>query len=192
MRHLKLNKLILIGASTGGHNHIKKILKALPSGFGSTIVIAQHMGDEYISTVASHMNDNSKVDVKIATDSQRLESSTVYIASKLCRVVEKEGLLSFEVSSSEETSYNPSIDELFSSCSRFSAKVDILACILTGIGDDGTKGMSALCKTDVKCISESEESAVVYGMPLRAKEISPRVKVESLMEIIDTIKEFGA
>lgn len=191
MKHLKLNKLILIGASTGGPGHIRKILKSLPLGFNSTIVIAQHISCEYISTFSSHMKENSKIDVKIAEDGDKLENSTVYIASKICRVVEKKASLSFEVLSNKDIDYNPNIDELFISCSKFTSNVKILACILTGIGDDGAKGMLELSKLDATCISESEDSAVVYGMPMRAKEISQKVETKSLQEIIDTIKKFG-
>lgn len=150
------------------------------------------MGDEYMESFASHMSSNTHLKVKVAQDGEFLQCQTVYIASKICHVVKNRESLSFKITTSKEENYNPNINELFISCSHFSKNMDVLACILTGIGDDGAKGMLALSKTGSVCLSESKESAAVYGMPLRAQEVSKKVKVQSLNEIIKTINSFGA
>lgn len=191
MRDLKLNNLILIGASTGGPSHIKKILKALPLDCKSTIVIAQHMADPFIETFIKHMNTISSLKVRLAKNNGILEPSTVYITTKLSQIKYHAHRYSFDVSESEVSDYNPNINTLFSSCSVFSNTAEVLAIILTGIGDDGSLGMKKLSTTNANCIAESESSAVVYGMPQRAKEVSTKVKVQSLTEIIETIKGFG-
>ncbi|MDQ7044229.1 MAG: chemotaxis protein CheB, partial [Sulfurimonas sp.] len=128
----------------------------------------------------------------VAKDTQRLENSSVYITSHLCKISNNSDTYSFNITNSKTNAYNPDINELFQSCAELNTKLNILACILTGIGADGAKGMAKLSTIDVLCIAESEESAVVYGMPKRAKELCSKVQVKSLDEIIKTIIEFGA
>lgn len=150
------------------------------------------MADPFIKTFAKHMHDASHLNVHLAENNVNIEPATIYICSKLCRIVRNANHYSFSVSESINDDYNPNISELFKSCAMFSNKVDVLALILTGIGDDGASGIVELCKTKANCVSESKESAVVYGMPQRALEVSSRVQSQSLDEIIQTIKEFGA
>ena len=185
------NRLILIGASTGGPRDIKKILKAIPSDFRSTIIIAQHMSNEFMPSFASNMSTSTHLDVKVAQDNEALKCKTVYITSNHCQVVKQKDTLHFKITTNAKDTYNPNINELFSSCSHFSNDIEVLACILTGIGDDGAKGISSLCKTNASCIAENETSSAVYGMPQRAHEVSKKVKVLSIDEIIDTINKFG-
>ncbi len=191
MKLLQPNKLILIGASTGGPSDIKKILKSLSDNFNSPIIIAQHMGDEFISSFASHMNDNTHLMVKVAHNNEVLNSNTVYIVSKHSRIIQEDIKLLFKITTDSKDIYNPNINALFTSCSHISLEIDILACILTGIGDDGAKGIGTLCVRNASCIAANETSSAVYGMPQRAKEVSKDVQVLSIQEIINTINKFG-
>ena len=125
MKHLEPNRLILIGASTGGPRDIKHILKSISQEFRSSIIIAQHMGDEYMESFASHMSSNTHLTVKVAQDGEFLQCRTVYIASKVCHVVKNKESLSFKITTSKEESYNPNINELFTSCSHFSKNMDV-------------------------------------------------------------------
>lgn len=149
------------------------------------------MEDAYIKTFAEHMHGTSAINVEIAQNSQNLKLSRVYVASKKVHIEKKFNNLIFKIFDNPINSYNPDINELFISCSKLGDDVEILACILTGIGEDGAKGISTLCGVNATCLAESEDSAVVYGMPLRAKEASSQVKVKTLDEIIETIKRFG-
>ena len=92
----------------------------IPDNFHSPIIIAQHMGNEFISSFTLHMNANTHLDVKV-----------------------------------------PNINELFTSCAHFSNNVDILACTLTGIGDDGSKGIASFCKTDASCMAANKSSSIL-------------------------------
>ncbi|MBL1242898.1 MAG: chemotaxis protein CheB [Sulfurimonas sp.] len=191
MKLLQPNKLILIGASTGGPSDIKKILKSIPHNFYSPIIIAQHMGNEFISSFALHMNANTHLDVKVPNNNEVLKSKTVYIVSKNCRVLRQANNLLFQITINKKNIFNPNINELFTSCAHFSNYVAILACILTGIGDDGSKGIASLCKTDATCVAANKSSSVVHGMPQRASEVSKDVQVLSIDDIINTIHQFG-
>ncbi len=192
LKSLQLNKLILIGASTGGPRDIKTIIKAIPEDFNASIVIAQHMGDEFISSFTSHMNVTTYLDVKVAHNNESLQSKTIYVATNCCRIKQQSNELVFHISDKTHNSYNPNINELFKSCSKFSNNIDTLACILTGIGDDGAKGMLELVNHNTKCISANKASSAVYGMPLRAQEVSSKVQSLSLSEISNKINQFGA
>lgn len=191
MKLLQPNKLILIGASTGGPSDIKKILKSIPSNFSSPIIIAQHMGDEFIASFASHMNTATYLSVTVARDGKVLKDKRVYIVTKHAHILKQQNNLQFKITASKKDVYNPNINELFTSCSHFSNEIDVLACILTGIGDDGAKGIATLCKTDASCIAANKTSSAVYGMPQRASEVSKSVKVLSMDEIIKAINQFG-
>ncbi len=192
MKNSKPDKLVLIGSSTGGPSHLRRILQALPSPYYPPIVIAQHMASAYIDTFASRLHLETHLDVKVAYDCEQLQPSTVYVTSDLSRIILKDGSLQFKVEPNTLETYNPDINQLFTSCHIFADTIEILAVILTGIGDDGAQGLKSLCDRNVRCIAESPESAVVYGMPMRAKEVSPDVQVKSLEQIINTISEFGA
>jgi len=86
--------------------------------------------------------------------------------------------------------YQPSVDSVFLSAAKIHEHYDILACLLTGIGDDGAKGLLELKNVGARCLSESEASCVVYGMPKVAQELGAATEVMSLSEIIQEIKEF--
>ena len=86
--------------------------------------------------------------------------------------------------------YQPSVNSLFLSASKLHAHYDILACQLTGIGDDGVEGMLLLKNIGARCIAESEESCIVYGMPKAAFERGASTVVLSLNEIIQEINQF--
>ena len=90
-----------------------------------------------------------------------------------------------------QTPYNPNVDTLFLSAVPFAKEAEILAVLLTGIGNDGALGLSELQKIGARCLAESEKSAIVYGMPKRAVEINPLITSMHLDDIITTIKTFG-
>lgn len=150
------------------------------------------MAIPFIETFVKHMDDATHLNVSLATDSQELKDSSIYIASQKSVVSRKGSGYFFNVSEGKAHDYNPNINELFISCADFSSKINVLAIVLTGIGDDGAKGMKKLCDTQSICITENEASAVVYGMPQRAQEMCERVEVEPLDEIVERIKKFGA
>ena len=148
------------------------------------------MGSEYIPIFAKRLQNFTPFDVVVAEDKEILEARKIYIMSNLCTIVSKYNQLQFSILYEKNIRYNPEINPLLLSCQNLD--LPILAIILTGIGDDGADGIKALCnKKNTTCLAESEESAIVYGMPMRARDVSQKVKVQSLEEIIQTINSFG-
>jgi two-component system chemotaxis response regulator CheB len=184
-------KLILIGASTGGPGHLRKILGALDPNFCVPIIIAQHMNPTFIVSFAKQFNNELPLNVFLAEDRHPINRATTNICATTCHLVRKNMTLTLERSNTVDSYYNPSIDHLFHSASQLSEHYDILAILLTGIGFDGAAGLSALKDHGATCIAESEESAIVYGMPKKAVEVNPRIEVKNLNGIIKYIKDFG-
>ncbi len=182
-------KLILIGSSTGGPGHIDKIVKSLNKNFRSSIVIAQHMSPHFIESFARQIGTISPVEVQVVSDGMEVEPSKMYICSGECRLMQHNHRIIFSQNDSKDTIYTPDIDTLFLSASQISS-VKKMGIVLTGIGDDGARGSLALFNSGGECIFESEESAIVYGMPRRALELVPDAKVGSLDQIIEVIRHF--
>ncbi len=187
-----MQNIILIGSSTGGPGHLQKIVSSLPSTFNATIVIAQHMGAEYLKSFAASLNEISKLTVTLVEDTSYLKNKTIYVCEKNCKFRMIDETITLCAQEDEYSQYNPDISELFSSGVVLCGRYKIMAIILTGIGDDGSSGMLDLSKCASSLIAESQESAIVYGMPMRAKEVVENINVLSLDEIIVAIKEFGA
>lgn len=184
-------KLILLGSSTGGPSHIQKILSALPADYAPAIVVAQHMGDAYLSSFASRLDSAVSMSVIMAEATQLLHGSCAYVCTRKSLLSLKQNAIELSVHSPQTSLYNPQIDALFSSACTLGNKVEILAVILTGIGEDGAQGLLELSQCQARTIVESAESAIVYGMPMRAAELVKTAEVLSLDEIISAIKDFG-
>ncbi|ACZ11867.1 CheB methylesterase domain-containing protein [Sulfurospirillum deleyianum] len=185
-------KIVLIGASTGGPGHLKKILAAIPESFHATIIIAQHMNSMFIPSFITQFQNELPFLVHGVDKKMSLQPSSIYICPQNCHLLRGEVSPKIEPIIEGDTPYNPSIDTLFLSSLSCLHDADILAVLLTGIGHDGANGLSELQKHGAKCIAESEESAIVYGMPKRAVEINPNITSMPLHQIIDAIKLFGA
>ena len=184
-------KIVLIGASTGGPGHLKRILASIPDSFNASIVIAQHMNSMFIPSFISQFQNELSFAVHGVDKKISLQPASVYICPQNCHLKRGDFSPKIEPISEGETPYNPSIDTLFSSALECLRDTDIMAVLLTGIGHDGANGLSELQKHGAKCIAESEESAIVYGMPKRAVEINPNIASMPLEQIIVAIKLFG-
>ena len=184
-------KLILIGASTGGPGHIKKIFSSYESYFCAPIVIAQHMNQQFISSFVRQFDDEHPFDILLANFRHKIDNSCVYICADHCEFAKKDFDLYLEKADDVMSHYSPSIDHLFLSAVKLCKDYDILAILLTGIGQDGAQGLSELKDTGATCIAESKESAIVYGMPKKAAELNSNIKVMHLDEIIKYMKKFG-
>ncbi|WP_229855148.1 CheB methylesterase domain-containing protein [Candidatus Sulfurimonas marisnigri] len=184
------SKIVLIGASTGGPGQIEKIIKSLPQLSDISIIIAQHMIDVFLPSFAKRLKNISVNPVSMVTDGLNLDTNHIYISNGLTSIAEKSSQLYFNIQVSDEHQYNPDINTLFNSLVPFSNNIVMLSVILTGIGDDGINGCKQLSINGVRCITESEKSAIVDGMPFRAREDVPNIEVSDINEIINSIKEF--
>lgn len=183
---MKKSKLVLIGASTGGPGHLNKLLKGIKN-FDTPIVIAQHMSSVFVPYFVAQFGREMNMEI-IEVSKKELLSGKIFVCSKTSALSSDTpiSITPLDV----ESIYNPNINTLFQSAVGVCGFVDVLAILLTGIGDDGAKGLFELYRAGASCIAESEESAIVYGMPKKAKEINPDVNVMNLSHIRARLESF--
>ena len=186
---MKIKKLILIGASTGGPGHIQKIIKSIKENFDATVVIAQHMQNTYIKSFAGQLNNNCKAEVLISKDGLKLENRKIYILDECYELKEQYESLTF-IKQNKPFNYSPNIDLLFNSAIPLVKKIKTKCIILTGIGNDGANGAFNLANSGATCINESEKSAIVYGMPKAAQELNPTALQLDIYKICQEIGNF--
>lgn len=186
-----INKIVLIGASTGGPGEIQKIIFALPILKNSAIIIAQHMAIEFLPSFAKRLQEISKNHISIAQNGEPLTSGYIYFCNASTEVTKINSELYFTcMPSSLLNSYNPNINIIFKSLVPFAADFEILALILTGIGDDGVAGCQELSLIGARIITQDKDSAIVDGMPFRARESVKNIEVKNMNSIIESVIEF--
>lgn len=158
--------LVGIGASTGGPQALQSILTTLPGGINAAVLIAQHMPEGFTKVFAERLNRLSPLSIKEASDGDHIEAGAGYICPGGCHmgVVRARGSLQLSVVPKKPNDlYVPSVDYLFRSLVPFASRT--LAIVLTGMGSDGRAGSLALKAAGAPVWAETEETAVVYGMP---------------------------
>ncbi len=166
------NKIVAIGASTGGTEAIYNIVKKLNPDIPGTVIV-QHMPPGFTKMYADRLNNQCKVVVKEAQNGDIVESGKVLIApgDKHMRLVRAGGIYRVECKEGEKVSgHCPSVDVLFKSVAHAAAS-DAVGVLLTGMGSDGAKGLFAMRRAGAHTIGQDEASCVVYGMPKVAHDI---------------------
>ena len=162
------NKLIAIGASTGGPVALQKVLSTLPANFPFPITVTQHMPGTFTGAFASRLNGICQLKVVEATDGMPLQKGHVYIAPGGKQMVFDGSVNAARVRvrpTDARLQFSPSVDVTFGSASKlFGGKV--LAIILTGMGSDGTEGSRLIKNKGGQIWAQDEASCVVYGMPM--------------------------
>ena len=188
------DRLVLIGASTGGPSLIETILTSLPQDYPYPICVVQHMPESFTSKFASRLNKNSNIEVVEAKAGDVLKGAKAVIGKggwHLHLSKKASGALSVKLMpNTMNRFFMPSVDELFLSASKVYDPRKIMAVLLTGIGDDGADGMVELKKRGAYTVAESEESAVVYGMPKEAYERGGVVKKLPFPKIVTEILNY--
>lgn len=181
-------KVITIGASTGGTQAIKEILTNLPYDT-SGIVIVQHMPEAFTTSFAQRLDKICKITVTEAKNGDSVLRGKALIAPGNKHLLLKRSGTKYYVEVKDGPLVNrhrPSVDVLFRSAARYAGKNSI-GIILTGMGDDGAKGMLEMKETGAYTIAQDELSSVVYGMPLAAVKINAVEKSMNLKQISDYI-----
>lgn len=182
--------IVAIGSSTGGPRALQNIISLIPKDFPVPIVIAQHMPPVFTKPFAERLNQLSAIEVKEAEDGEPIRKGIVYIAPGRGHMsVLRKKITETVISVSEERGeyiYRPSVDLLMLSVvDNFSGHV--LGVILTGLGNDGSKGMKEIKNKGGRTIAESEKTCVVYGMPKCVVEAGLADKIVPLDEIAGEI-----
>lgn len=183
--------VVAIGASTGGTEAIKDILVQLPHDTPG-IVVVQHMPEYFTSSYAQRLDELSKITVKEAQHNDTIIRGQALIApGNYHTMVKRSGARYYvEVKSGQLVNrHRPSVDVLFRSTSRYAGK-NALGIILTGMSDDGAKGLMEMKEAGASTVAQSEESCVVFGMPKVAINTGAANKVFNLREISEYISKY--
>lgn len=149
------------------------------------------MNMSFIPSFIKQLNHHAPIDVLELLPGTAIEAGKAYIATgKVAMEQTPQGLRCSSVTPVADH-FNPDINHLFLAFEPYVKAMEILGVILTGIGEDGVKGCTALARGGARCIAESERSAIVYGMPQRAREQVPNIDVQSIETIISSIQEFA-
>jgi len=167
------NRIIAIGASTGGTEAIYKIIHALPRDMPG-IVVVQHMPPVFTAMYAQRLNNSCQMEVKEAQNGDVITPGKVLIApggDYHMRINRKGNSYIVECISGEKINgHCPSVDVLFNSVAE-KAGANGIGVILTGMGYDGAKGLLNMKKAGAMTIGQDEQSSIVYGMPKVAYDI---------------------
>ena len=177
--NLKLNSTIIaIGASTGGTEATLEILKDLPADTPAT-VITQHMPKGFTKMYAERLNRQCPMEVREAKDGDELKRGLALVApGDLQMRVVKRGSKYFISCKYEDkcSGHRPSVDVLFNSIAENVSGMKTVGIILTGMGQDGAKGLLNMRKRGAYTIGQDKDSCVVYGMPMVAQNIGAVMK----------------
>ncbi|HVG18436.1 MAG TPA: chemotaxis-specific protein-glutamate methyltransferase CheB [Blastocatellia bacterium] len=160
-------ELICIAASTGGPAAIQKLVAALPQSLSVPMVVVQHMPVGFTRPFAERLNAISHYTVREARDKEPIKRKHIYVAPAGAQttVSRAEGGPSLSVTDhASKPMHTPSADALFESAAAAVGE-QMLAIVLTGMGEDGARGAEAVRGAGGHVIVESNESAVVFGMP---------------------------
>ncbi|GAF01835.1 protein-glutamate methylesterase/protein-glutamine glutaminase [Saccharicrinis fermentans] len=181
-------KVIVLGASTGGTEAIRNFLKNLPDKMPG-IAIVQHMPEGFTKSFANSLNNICQLEVKEAENGDKLYQGRVLIAPgnhhMLLKRVGKEYFVEIK-DGPLVNRHRPSVDVLFRSAARYAGK-NATGLLLTGMGNDGAKGLLELKESGAYTIAQDERSSVVYGMPKEAAKLGAASKILSLDEMAPSL-----
>lgn len=190
-------KIIAIGASTGGTEAIKEVLLQMPAACPA-IVITQHMPPGFTRSFAERLNKLCTITVKEAAHNERVLPGCAYIApGDLHLTVTRSGAdYRVTLTDTERVSgHKPSVDVMFESLAQV-AGPNVLAAILTGMGKDGARGMLDIRNKGGYTVAQDEASCVVFGMPAEAIRLGAVEKICSIEAVagalLERLKQLGS
>ncbi|WP_035273962.1 protein-glutamate methylesterase/protein-glutamine glutaminase [Desulfogranum japonicum] len=181
-------KVIAVGASTGGTEALRVFIEMLPMDFPG-VVIVQHMPENFTRSFAERLDTLCKVSVKEAVNGDTVLPGRVLIApGNQHMLLKRSGARYYiEVKNGPLVSrHRPSVDVLFRSTARYAGKNGI-GVIMTGMGDDGAKGLLEMKEAGAQTIAQDEKSCVVFGMPKVAIDLGAAQQVVPLNRIASSI-----
>jgi two-component system chemotaxis response regulator CheB len=182
------HKIVAIGASTGGTEALKDLLEVLPADFPA-IVIVQHMPEKFTAQFAKRLDGLCKINVKEAADGDRVLRGKALLApgGKHMLLVRQGAEYSVKITNTEPVNrHKPSVDVLFDSVAEHAGN-NAIGVILTGMGNDGARGMLAMKNAGAFNVAQDEASCVVFGMPKEAISMGGTHEVHPLNKIAPAI-----
>lgn len=160
-------KIIAIGASTGGPPALSMVLRDLPPDFPCPIAVVQHIAPGFVQGLVAWLHKESPFVVKIATTGEPLKAGTVYLAPDDLHLEVANDKTAFLSNAAPVRGHRPSVDRLMESIARFYGK-EAVGVLLTGMGSDGAEGLRRVREAGGKTIVQDEETSLVFGMPREA------------------------
>lgn len=186
-KRVKGKKLVALACSTGGPRALQSILPKLSGDLDAPVMIVQHMPVGFTKSLAVRMNELSSLQIKEAEDGEPIKKGTVYIAKGGSQMrYEKPDRISIKTGEIRN-GLKPCADIMYESLC-LSDYDEIICVVLTGMGQDGTRGIQKLSKShNVYVIAQDEETSTVYGMPRVIYETGLANEVVPLVNIADAV-----
>ncbi|MCP5501019.1 MAG: chemotaxis response regulator protein-glutamate methylesterase [Leptospiraceae bacterium] len=190
-----VKKAVCIGISTGGPKTLSEIIPLIPENFGAALFIVQHMPANFTTSFANRLNDYSQIPIKEAEAGDTIQLNHGYIGRGGYHLLLREkpnGEKQIRLSQEPEHFFIPSVGIMMESVLSVFGK-NTIGVLMTGMGDDGAEAMLHIKKSGGITIAESEETAVVFGMPKEAIDrgavdiIVPNYKI--IDEILKAVKD---
>jgi len=185
------NKVVAIGASTGGTEALKEVLSRMPVN-SPGIVVVQHMPETFTKAFADRLNAASTISVREAVDGDSVIPGLCLVANGSKHMLLRRSGSRYYVEVKDGPymcRHRPSVEMLFNSVAKTAGKNSI-GVIMTGMGNDGAQGMLNMKQAGASTIAQDEESCVVFGMPKEAIKLGGVDKVVPLGRIPETILSF--
>jgi two-component system chemotaxis response regulator CheB len=178
------DKVVVVGASTGGTEALRVFLMQLPLDIAG-VVIVQHMPENFTKAFADHLDQICSIRIKEARNGDPVLRGQALIAPGNRHTLLKRSGAKYYVEVKDGplvTRHRPSVDVLFRSAARYAGK-NAVGVIMTGMGDDGARGMKEMMEAGAYTIAQDEESCVVFGMPCEAIKLNAVQKILPLSAI---------
>ncbi|PKK89928.1 MAG: chemotaxis response regulator protein-glutamate methylesterase [Candidatus Wallbacteria bacterium HGW-Wallbacteria-1] len=172
------NKIIAIGASTGGTQALTKVLTALPAN-SPGILIVQHMPEHFTRSFADRLNQLCSIEVKEAQNGDMVSPGRCLIAPGNFHMLLKRSGANYLVDVKTGplvSGHRPSVDVLFKSVAMYAGR-NAVGVIMTGMGADGSRGLLEMRQSGARTLAQDENSCIVYGMPKEAVAIGAAEQV---------------
>ena len=180
--------IVAIGASTGGPNALQAVLSSWPRDFPAAVVVVQHISADFADSLSAWLADNCRLTVRVARNGDRPRAGVVLVAATDDHLAMRpDGALGYTAEPIDNP-FRPSVDVMFASLGRCWPRPSV-AVLLTGIGQDGARGLLDLRRRGWFTIAQDRETSVVYGMPQAANDLDAAVKVLPVGEIGDAVAQ---
>jgi len=183
------DSIVAIGTSTGGTQALEVLLTGLPPTVPG-IVIVQHMPEKFTASFAARLNRLCEVDVFEAKDGQRVVPGRALIAPGGKHMMLRRSGAQYHVEVVDGPVVNrhrPSVDVLFRSVAKYAGR-NALGVIMTGMGDDGARGLKEMHDAGARTIAQDEDTCVVYGMPKEAVKLGAVDRIMPLQHIAAALR----
>ncbi|MDU9023308.1 chemotaxis response regulator protein-glutamate methylesterase [Pseudomonas corrugata] len=181
-------RIVALGTSTGGTQALEAVLTALPRVCPG-IVIVQHMPEKFTASFAARLNSLCQIEVREARNNDRIHPGLALIApgGKHMMVTRSGAFYHVQVVDGPLVNrHRPSVDVLFRSVAKFAGR-NATGVIMTGMGDDGARGLKEMLDAGSATVAQDEASCVVFGMPKEAIKLNAAQRVMGLQEIAQVI-----